>query len=298
MKKSRTKGDFFMKLEDKLAQLKKEYEKTNCPNDVKERMNSVMKKRTHKPLYVAVAAAAAVAVCTAALNVAPNAALAAQKLPVVGGIVRVLTFGRFEECDNGYEAKIVTPKITLPDNPELEEKLNREFSQNADAIKEQYQKDVEELKTAFGEETVHMGIEMNYDVLTDTDDILSLDIYIFSAAGSSSTKHSYYNINKKTNKLLSLDDVFGYKKNYRETLTEYILSEMKRQNESEQACFFLPDDEFGGEDTKKALAEMNKFYINDENEAVICFDKYEIAVGAQGCPEFTIPKSVLRPAID
>ncbi|MDY3927926.1 MAG: RsiV family protein [Clostridia bacterium] len=42
------------------------------------------------------------------------------------------------------------------------------------------------------------------------------------------------------------------------------------------------------------MKEDQNFYINDSGNIVICFDKYEVAAGAQGCPEFEIPKSVVE----
>ncbi len=53
------------------------------------------------------------------------------------------------------------------------------------------------LKEAFGDETVHMGIDSDYIIKTDNDDILALDVYILYTAGSSSTQHSFYTIDKK-----------------------------------------------------------------------------------------------------
>lgn len=288
-----------------MKKLKEEYENVKCSDDLKERvettmkttMETRMKKGPARIRYALSGIAAAFVICTITLNAMPSAARAAMGVPFIEKIVNVLTFGRFEMNENGYEAKIITPEIEGLSNKELENKLNKEFRENAAAIKEQYLKDVEEMKKEFGDETIHMGLEMNYKVLTDTPDILALDIYIFNAAGSSSTRHSYYNINKKTNKLITLSSLYKNDKAYREKLSEYIVSEMKRQNKEEGAMFWLPDDEFGGEDTKKALADNKKFYINDKNEVVICFDKYEIAAGAQGSPEFAIPESVIKPML-
>ena len=290
-------GVFKMDFNSEMKKLKDEYESVKSSDELKERVKKSMKKRPLRIYRALSGIAAALVICTVTLNALPWAARAAMGVPIVEKIVNVLTFGRFEMNENGYEAKIVTPKIEGLENAELENKLNKEFRENADAIKKQYLKDVEDMKKEFGDETIHMGLEMNYNVLTDTPDILALDIYIFNAAGSSSTRHSYYNINKKTNKLITLSSLYKNDKDYRKKLSEYIVSEMKRQNNEEGAMFWLPDDEFGGEDTKKALADNKKFYINDKNEVVICFDKYEIAAGAQGCPEFVIPETVLKPQI-
>lgn len=42
-------------------------------------------------------------------------------------------------------------------------------------------------------------------------------------------------------------------------------------------------------DSFNGINSSQKFYINNNNELVICFDIHEIAAGAQGTPEFIIP---------
>ena len=38
-------------------------------------------------------------------------------------------------------------------------------------------------------------------------------------------------------------------------------------------------------------ADQN-FYFNNDGDLVIVFDKYQIALGSMGCPEFVIPKTL------
>ena len=42
------------------------------------------------------------------------------------------------------------------------------------------------------------------------------------------------------------------------------------------------------------ISETQNFYFNEAGELVIAFDEYEIAPGYMGCPEFVIPKSVIK----
>ena len=44
----------------------------------------------------------------------------------------------------------------------------------------------------------------------------------------------------------------------------------------------------------KEISKDQKFFINDDGNIVICFDKYEIAPGATGSPEFVIPNDVVK----
>ena len=54
--------------------------------------------------------------------------------------------------------------------------------------------------------------------------------------------------------------------------------------------FWLKSEE-NPEGFEKISADQ-KFYINSDGKIVVCFDKYEIAAGAQGSPEFVLPDEV------
>ena len=54
---------------------------------------------------------------------------------------------------------------------------------------------------------------------------------------------------------------------------------------------FWVDDEIV-ESFEKISSDQN-FYINSDGNVVICFDKYEVAPGAQGSPEFVIPNELI-----
>lgn len=273
-----------------------EYKEMHASEKLRERVESIMKekatKRNHTGLKASLCAVACfVLVAVSAVNLFPSLATAAEDVPVVRDIVRVITFGRYENHDDGYDASVTTPKLEGLLDKELEDKLNEQFKENAAAIIKAYEDDVRELKKEFGDETVHLGITSNYDVRTDNDDILAIDVWILNTAGSSSTVHSFYNIDKKTGKLLRLSDLFRDGTDYVTPISKYIFGEMVRMNKEGDALFWTERDEFT-EPFEKIKDDQN-FFINDKGNIVICFDKYEVAAGAQGCPEFEIPKEII-----
>lgn len=226
-------------------------------------------------------------------NCIPNLAYALSDVPLLRDVIRVVTFGRFEFQEDGYEAKVITPKIEGLLDKELEEKLNAEFQENADAVIGAFEKDVKELKEAFGEDTIHLGVEANYIVRTDNENVLAIDSYIINMAGSSYTKHSFYNIDKKTGTLIELNTLFKKNADYVTPISQYIISEMRKQNETDYGYFWIGKQEEGFDGFEKIKEDQN-FFINDKGNIVICFDKYEVAAGAQGCPEFEIPNEVIK----
>ena len=200
----------------------------------------------------------------------------------------------YETSDKGYQAKVVTPKIEGLLDKDLEKKLNDEFKENADAVISAYEQDVRKLKEEFGDETIHMGVESNYIVKTDNENILALDVYLLNIAGSSSTKHTFYTIDKKTGELLTLKGLFKDDADYVTALSDCIRDEMIRQNKEEQGMFWIDgvtEESFEG---FKQIKPDQNFYINDDGRIVICFDKYDVAAGAQGSPEFIIPDNIVK----
>ena len=227
-----------------------------------------------------------------AANVSPTFAYAMSDVPVLSGIVKVVTMGKYENKDNGYEIKVETPKIEGLLDEETQKKLNDEFEDQAESVIASFEKSVKELKEEFGDETVHMGVEYNYDVKCDNDDILAIDTYVYYASGSSMTVHNYYTIDKHTGEIYTLEGMFKEGTDYVTPISDYIKGEMKRLNAEEGGMFWIAGEEedFDGFDK---IAEDQNFYINDDGNIVICFDKYEVAAGAQGSPEFVIPEKVV-----
>lgn len=279
-----------------LEKARKDYENIKSSPQLMKSVQNTIKKQSAKTIILksfASAAACFILVSVLAVNLSDKLAYAMSDIPVLSSVVRVITFGRYENSDNGYEAKVFVPKIEGLLDKELEYRLNNEFRENADSVIAAYERDVNALKEEFGDETIHMSIESNYEIKTDNDDILALDVYIFYASGSSSTKHSFYTIDKKTGELLTLKGLFKKDADYVSVLSEYIKGEMKRLNEEEEGMFWIDGEEDVLEGFAKISPEQN-FYINDAGNIVICFDKYEVAAGAQGSPEFEIPSDVIK----
>ena len=97
---------------------------------------------------------------------------------------------------------------------------------------------------------------------------------------------------KKTGKLLTLKGLFKDGADYVSVLTDYIKGEMARENAENDGLYDLE-----GDFAFKQIKPDQNFYINDKGELVICFDKYEVAAGAQGSPEFIIPNDIIKDII-
>lgn len=279
-----------------MKNLKRDYEQIKASEALKERIEKTMKKERsiakvkHTMRLSGGVAAGILAIGILSVNVSPELAYAMSDVPVIGSAVRVVTFERYVYKDKGYDAEVATPEINGLADKSLEDKLNSEFKENAKAIIAQYEKDVKEVKERFGdEETIHMGVTSDYIIKTDNDDILAIDLYILNTAGSSSTVHSFYTVDKKNGELLTLRGLFEKNSDYVGILSDYIKNEMKRENDENDGLYTL-EGEFGFEKIK----DDQNFYIDENGKLVICFDKYEVAAGAQGSPEFVIPSDIIK----
>ncbi len=287
--------------DNNFQKIKEEYESIHAPKNLKKRIDTIMKKQPNNNSILRIAAktaacvAAAAVVGIGALNLNPAFAASVSEIPGFGGLVRVLTFGKYEIKDGGFDALVETPKIEGLLDKELENELNTKFQENASAVIAAFEADMKEIKEAFPGEEVHMGMQSSYMVKTDNEDILAIDVYILNVVGSSSTKHTYYNINKKTGKLITLPEMFKENADYVGVLSTYIADQMQKINKESGAVVYWEADEFAESFTQ--ISPDQKFYINDEGNIVICFDKYEVGPGSSGSPEFVIPNDIVADII-
>lgn len=280
----------------RIDEFKNQYENIKASEDLIMKAEKEIKKSRRIRVYRTCAATAAALVLSVGLvaNVSPTFAYAMSNVPVMSEIVRVITFGRYQWEDNGYEIKVETPQLEGLLDKEIQDKLNEEFQEQAQSVIAGFEQSVKELKEEFGDETVHMGIEYSYNVKTDNEDVLAIDVYTFYASGSSMTVHNFYTIDKHTGQIYTLKGLFKDGADYVTPISEYIRGEMERRNAEEDGMFWVNDDIM--ENFEKIKDDQN-FYINNDGNIVICFDKYEVAAGAQGSPEFVIPDEIVADII-
>ncbi|MFR6291458.1 MAG: RsiV family protein [Peptococcaceae bacterium] len=83
----------------------------------------------------------------------------------------------------------------------------------------------------------------------------------------------------QTNKLLTLQDILG--DDYVATASKIIHQQMQTRMAEDKSITY---DDFG------SIRSDIDFYINEAGNPVIVFDKYEVAPGFMGRPEFEITK--------
>ena len=239
-------------------------------------------------------AAALVLVFTTALNTNTAFAEMAAGLPVIGAAARILTFRAYERDEGDWKISVEIPSVEMiaKDTNGLDSALNQEIydlcSQYADEAVER----AREYKKAFMEtggteeewEAHDINIHVGYEIKAQTEAYLSFAVQGTENWSSAYSETKYYNIDLKDNKMVTLADVLGH--DYARIADESILRQMENMEEKEGIAFWSKSE--GG---FTGVTDKTVFYMNEKENPVIVFDKYEIAPGAYGKLEFEIDKT-------
>ncbi len=288
-------------MDNKLEKLKNEYRNIPIPKELDFVVNKALqesgvknmnKKSNFKKMKIAAASvAAAFVVMTAGVNASPVFAGTLSKVPVVGSLVKVLTFREYNIDEGTYNSNIKVPEIQGLENKALENSLNEKYLKEGKKLYESFEADMEELKKKDGG---HLGVDSGYEIKTDNDQILSIGRYTVNTVGSSSTKIKYDTIDKKNEVLITLPSLFK-DESYVDIISENIKNQMVEQYKADSDNFYWVAgiEQDGGIELFNKISEEQNFYINQEGKLVISFDKYEVAPGYMGVVEFAIPTDVL-----
>lgn len=284
-----------------LHELKKEYMNVPIPKELDFAVKKALKesgvdimnrKRNFKRVrIVAAAIVAAVALLTIGVNTSPAVAATLAKVPVVGDVVKVLTFREYSVDEDHYRADLKVPAIQGLENKALEDSLNEKYLAENKELYERFMADMEDLKK---NGDGHLGVDSGYVVKTDTDKLLSVGRYVVNTVGSSSTTMKYDTIDKKNQILITLPSLFKDDR-YVDLISENIKEQMIEQNKADKNKFYWVEgiEQKGNMELFNKISKEQNFYISAEGKLVISFDKYEVAPGYMGIVEFTIPTEVL-----
>ncbi|WP_419392591.1 DUF3298 domain-containing protein [Cytobacillus praedii] len=284
-------------MDKKLEQMKTEYKNIQIPDELEfivERALLKGKKSKKKNGYKWIAGTAAAAVLfIGGLNINPAMASTLEKIPVVGSIVKVLTFTEYKVDKEKYQADIKVPAVSDLENEDLAQSLNDKYIKEGKELYDDFMADMKDLEKNGGG---HLGVDSGYEVKTDNDQILSIGRYVVNTVASSSTIMKYDTIDKKNQILLSLPMLFK-DESYVNTISENIKEQMRDQMKAdENKIYWVSGAGLEDEDLTELFETISKdqsFYINNDGKLVMSFDKYEVAPGYMGVVEFIIPTEAI-----
>lgn len=278
--------------EYRMSDWKRSYESIPVPAELEARVREAIRRGRRERARAAAlralrstmgTAVAALLVIAVLANASPRIACAMERIPVLGAITRVVTFRTYEDDRGNVSARVVVPEV------EGAGEINAAIEEYTDAIIAQYEADA-----AVQGEKGHYDLQLDYDVVTDSDTLFALRFRrtLVMASGVESVR--IYNVDKATGRILSLSDLFTPDSDYLGALTQEIQRQMKEQMDAdERAIYWLNGDVEGLNFT--ALSPDATFYVNADGQLVIVFDEGDVAPMAMGVVEFTIPAEVTDP---
>ena len=268
--------------------------------------NATQKKNTKNNLvYItrwAATAAAAFFLCfTVGLNTSESFAMSAAELPVIGQIAKILTIRSYETIEDTTTTKVEIPKIQVETADKTVSNaitdVNAKIVELVEEFTVQKQTEIEEYKEVFFEsggtaeewEERSIDVTVNYQVMHQSETMLSLLIDSWISWFNFEEERHFYNIDLITGKELTLLDFFG--DDAYAYASDCVLQQMReRIKEDPENCTFWgvnEEDDMGTEFI--GVKEDTLFYINEDGNVVITYDKYEAAPGFMGIQEFVIP---------
>ena len=311
-----------------IEDLKKEYEEIRMSEpqvDALKKSIERAKKDNRKTVYTnfwkrtARVAAAVFIIFIILPNTSAGVAHAMAGIPLLGNVVKVVTFREYD-FDNGTQiADINVPNLEVEEAvPEENGITLAEIQEAGSAVYDGEESLNDGLNDSALMETVN-GINMDIDVLTeqiiadfkkDTEDrtgvkevivsheimktpkvyfTLKLTHYESSADGAETVY--YYTIDLATGERLLLQDLFVEDADYITVISEEIIRQMRDRMAADENVHYWLDEEFE-EWNFTSITEETQFYINENNNVVISFNEGDVAPMYMGVETFEIPAGV------
>lgn len=282
-----------MKLNMKLEKMKKDYETIRIPEHGMEGLmksiergkaeNRKQRNRRRRG-WIGGGVAAALVLGVLLPNMNRNVAMAMEKMPVIGGVVRVVTLGRYEFNDERHNANVEIPQVEV-ENGESEAagSLNQDVETYINTI-------VEDFKQSLEEDYVK-SIDISYETVTDTADWFTLRLDVTEVQASGYMYSKFYHIDKKTGTRAELKDLFPDGADYVTVLSDAVKTQMREQMRTDESKMYFIDTDMPETEFQEIKADQN-FYRNEDGQIVLVFDEYEVAPGYMGMVEFVIPDEV------
>lgn len=285
--------------------LKKEYKEVQMSEEQLRNLEIVMQQakkenreergRRHTMRYVTAAAAVMLAFLILP-NTSATAAYAMEKIPVIGQLVKVVTFRDYEYEDDRNSASVDIPKLEV-EQTDGEKALQKELEKTTDEINAEIEeismKLVEEFKESMENEMGYQDLIVQSEVLATTQDYFTLKLLCYQGAGSGYQFNYYYTIDLNTGERLQLQDIFKEGADYITPISENIKEQMRAQMSADENVQYWLDNEVE-EWNFKAITDETSFYLNEKGNVVIGFNEGDVAPMYMGTVEFEIPAEVLK----
>ncbi len=293
-------------LQEKLQKLRAVYEKpqmtevqiTQLHNHIREakRMEQCKGKQTNGFKIAAAAAVVAAGLFIILPNTSGTIAHAMEQIPIIGSLVKVVTFRDYEYEGDRNMADIEVPEIkadgTLPDTA-LQENLDRTTAEINAEIQKITDGLIAEFEKNLKDEMGYQDIVVKSEVLATTSDYFTLKLICYQGAGSGYQWNYFYTIDLKTGERLQLKDIFKEGTDYITPISDDIKRQMQARMDADENVYYWLNDEIE-EWNFQSITDETSFYLNENGNVVIGFNEGDVAPMYMGTVEFEIPAEVLE----
>lgn len=284
-------------LNQKISDTIREYE-SNKENNNKNILEKIDKKLLTKQSKIILSTAMSFCfLFVILLNTNVTFAKTAKNIPIIGKVAKILTWTDYHDETENSQRDIKIPEVTQLDNPIMQNKINNKIAQKIVELLNETEESANKIAEEVGKNNLNGSIygkyqvRIDYEVKYNKDNILSFILLKEEGLNTSSRDIYTYNYNLETEKEIKLEDLLG--KDYKKIVDKQIYKQIEEQEKNNKnIIYFHPNDDYiRGEDNYfHGISENQSFYINKEKNPVIIFDKYSIAAGYMGTPEFEILK--------
>lgn len=307
---------------EKLEELKKQYEMHEMTEDQKEALRRTMmeakrdnrQKRRRVQRRAMTAVAAAVALFILLPNLSQEIAYAMSNLPLVGGIVKVVTFRDYQYETDRHNADITVPELTVsmtdtekgtqdaagsetdtqtPETAGQEQALQKTTDEINEEIRQITDEIIAEFEAAAADEEGYQNVIVKSEILATSDQYFTLKLICYQGAGSGAEWDYFYTIDLNTGERLALADLFTEGSDYIDRISQSIKEQMKARMEADESQYYWLDQEDVPEWNFQQITDETSFYLNQDGNVVICFNEGDVAPMYMGCVEFEIPAQTL-----
>ena len=237
-----------------------------------------LQKYGYQQKWIAFAAVLSVFLLIFMPNINVTYAQTLESVPIIGDIVKIFTIHKDIYEDGKHELQAEIPMVDDDKNQEEATLMNKDIEQLSTAVIQKFYEEIELSKNGYG------SIYLDYEVIMNNASWFSLKLNVNEIAGSSDSYAKIYHIDRINGRYVQLKDLLN--EDEMKKIEAYILKTMQSQMEQDKKIEYVIEN-----DLKLITGESN-FYFNENNDLVIVYNKYEIAPGYMGCPEFIIPKDI------
>lgn len=226
----------------------------------------------------------AAACFTVMMHTSPVFAESVSRIPILGELLRIVTFTTIDSQDEAEIIHITLPKVEHIGNPEFEQEINQNITAKLDELAALAKTQADELRRNAAESEPYNPVEFyaDYTVYSDQGQFLSFSIDTVTTMASAYEQRYYFNLDLSSGRELKLSDILSAEE--LKTADQEVRDQIAQRLAQDASSYFAP----GEEGCYEGLKEDQAFYISADQKLVLVFSEYEIAPGATGTPEFVM----------